>query len=616
MKERDRRRTGPATLHEKLRVPVRPDSKKRSGPGQNPAFGLQRTVGNQAVASLFESGAVQAKLRVSQPQDADEIEADRVAEQVVGDASASVAPSTAAGTIHRKCSCPGGVASCPACEEEEVEQTKGIHRKSSQPSQQEQSVRDDFLQSLGPGQPLDPGVQKSMESRFGRNFECVRVHTDAKADESARSINARAFTAGRDVVFGGGEYAPQSSAGRKLLAHELAHVVQQGKFNPTTTGRIQRRVNPEDVSSEMGGQQLSVTTAFTSGVIQLSPGDSVVVVAWSNSSPIATVQLPYPRINAHVPFDIPKRLLRKDPLQVPGIAHYRAGVTRQALAVERGEQAIAQEQTRKGGPRPGEISRLQGLQQRREQVLNRKLIQETMLNRFDSKIRRWVDFYNQQFGFTGSNASAGLDPNLVKSLFFQESQMGTSGEHLEIPPSHPVKSRFNIGQMIDSSASALLLMIRELQPALIAKHHLVTISLDLAAAQSELSHLRSLHNLTTAQQGRLALLEPLSHQNWEVFLWSYKAPGQATGFNDAVKDLFASAAPGQPALNLDYDFWIQTAVRWIFEKRRGVSSWDEAIRAYNGSGARAQHYRDAVQQRTQAATTAQASSSEFIPSGI
>lgn len=613
MKERDRRRRGPAKPEQISHIPERSDSKEQSAKAQNPVFGLQRTMGNQAIASLFGSGTVQAKLRVSQANDADEVEADRIADQMISSGAPLVTPA-ASSTIHRKCSCPGGVASCPACEEEEVEQAKGIHRKSNQSSQEELSVRDDFLHSLGPGQPLDPVVRKSMESRFGRNFEDVRIHTDAKAAESARSINARAFTAGRNVVFGGGEYAPQSREGGKLLSHELAHVVQQGKR--TTSGKVQRRVDPEDVSGEMIGAQLTVTGPFTSGSIHLTGGETVIVVAWSNSSPTVTVKLPLPHQQANIPFDIPKRLVQVDSTQVAGMAHYSAGVSQQARTVERGEQAIAQEQTRKGGPRPGEISRLQGLQQRREQVLNRKLIQERMMNRFDAKIQQVVLHYNQQFGFTGSNASAGLDPNLVKSLFFQESQMGTSGEHLEVLPSHPVKSRFNIGQMIDSSASALLLMIRELQPALIAKHHLANISQELAAAQSELSHLKSLTIRTPAQQNRMAVLEPLSHQNWEVFLWSYKAPGQATGFGDAVQELFGTAAPGQPSLNLDYDFWIQAAVRWIFEKRSGVSSWAEAIRAYNGSGVAAQHYRDAVRQRAQAASAAQASQTEFVPSGI
>jgi outer membrane protein OmpA-like peptidoglycan-associated protein len=83
----------------------------------------------------------------------------------------------------------------------------------------------DVVQS--PGEPLDPPTRALMEPRFGRDFSQVRVHTDAEAAESARSVDALAFTVGRDVVFGAGLYAPTTSVGQRLLAHELAHVLQQ-----------------------------------------------------------------------------------------------------------------------------------------------------------------------------------------------------------------------------------------------------------------------------------------------------------------------------------------------------------------------------------------------------
>jgi hypothetical protein len=93
-----------------------------------------------------------------------------------------------------------------------------------------------------PGHPLDVGTRASMEPRFGADFGSVRVHTDAQAAESAQAINARAYTVGRDVVFGAGQYAPGTGAGRRLLAHELAHVVQQREAGGTLFGgpHIQR----------------------------------------------------------------------------------------------------------------------------------------------------------------------------------------------------------------------------------------------------------------------------------------------------------------------------------------------------------------------------------------
>jgi len=77
------------------------------------------------------------------------------------------------------------------------------------------------------GRPLDPGTRRYMESRIGFDFSKVRVHTDTRAAASARSLGAHAYTVGSSVVFGAGRYAPESTAGRKLLAHELTHVVQQ-----------------------------------------------------------------------------------------------------------------------------------------------------------------------------------------------------------------------------------------------------------------------------------------------------------------------------------------------------------------------------------------------------
>lgn len=80
-----------------------------------------------------------------------------------------------------------------------------------------------------PGQPLDPGVREAFEPRFGHDFSQVRVHTGARAAESARALHARAYTSGQDIVFGPGRYDPGSRSGRTLIAHELAHTVQQGR---------------------------------------------------------------------------------------------------------------------------------------------------------------------------------------------------------------------------------------------------------------------------------------------------------------------------------------------------------------------------------------------------
>ncbi len=91
-----------------------------------------------------------------------------------------------------------------------------------------------------PGQPLDRGARAFFEPRFGYDFSAVRVHADARAAGTAAALNARAYTAGRNIVFASGEYAPGSDAGRRLLAHELAHVLQQSG-SPASVPAIQRQ---------------------------------------------------------------------------------------------------------------------------------------------------------------------------------------------------------------------------------------------------------------------------------------------------------------------------------------------------------------------------------------
>jgi hypothetical protein len=92
-----------------------------------------------------------------------------------------------------------------------------------------------------PGRPLDSTTRTFMETRFGHDFSHVRLHTDTRAAESARAVNAQAYTVGRDVVFGTGQYWPEAYDGRKLLVHELVHVVQQSR--PTSPAPMTRWIS-------------------------------------------------------------------------------------------------------------------------------------------------------------------------------------------------------------------------------------------------------------------------------------------------------------------------------------------------------------------------------------
>jgi Domain of unknown function (DUF4157) len=113
--------------------------------------------------------------------------------------------------------------------------------------EEEPSLVKDVVGSGG-GSPLSGETRGFMESRLGADFGDVRVHTDAKASESARSVQAHAYTVGNDVVFQSGKYEPESDSGKKMLAHELTHVVQQrsGPVEGTPAAGGIKVSNPSD----------------------------------------------------------------------------------------------------------------------------------------------------------------------------------------------------------------------------------------------------------------------------------------------------------------------------------------------------------------------------------
>lgn len=166
---------------------------------------------------------------------------------------------------------------------------------------------DDVVRS--PGQPLDPGVRELMEPRFAHDFSGVQVHADPEAAASARSMGARAYTIGRHVVFGPGEYRPQTASGAKLLAHELTHVVQQEGH-----GGLPNR--PLDLSrpgdaSEAEAEEIGRSVAGASGERVRRPGHRTELqVARQKLSPFVDKF-----------FDDEEDLLARGPLVNPLIGH-------------------------------------------------------------------------------------------------------------------------------------------------------------------------------------------------------------------------------------------------------------------------------------------------------
>ncbi len=236
----------------------------------------QRKRGLQSSESV-----AQPKLNIGRPGDRFEREADSMADRVMGTSGPGSFPAASSGGL-----LSGGITSLqakplgdesllqrqpatgPALDEEEdaLEHTDGNVREMEEsnvmakhePGAGREPVDASDLETVrsavsgkSAGTPLDGGTREFMESRFGHDFSQVRVHTDATADRAAGSIRARAFTQGSNIWFARGQYQPNNEAGRRLLAHELTHTIQQQGGAPAL-GTIQRAICPDSCVEPVG----------------------------------------------------------------------------------------------------------------------------------------------------------------------------------------------------------------------------------------------------------------------------------------------------------------------------------------------------------------------------
>jgi hypothetical protein len=229
---------------------------------------LQRNAGNRAVTQVLETEGgkrpptgdvykkkrfgLQTKLTVNEPGDIYEREADRIADQVMAAPAHSAINGAPPGSQRFSGQSNGQMAAAPASVDQAL---------------------------ASPGRPLEPALRQDMEQRFGYDFSRVRVHADGGAANAARAVQARAYTSGRDIVFGSGEYAPATVDGKSLLAHELVHVVQQAAG---TAGSIQGALAvqsqaPKDTDKEIAEKKCltpishSMMDAGHGGMIQRQP---------------------------------------------------------------------------------------------------------------------------------------------------------------------------------------------------------------------------------------------------------------------------------------------------------------------------------------------------------
>jgi Domain of unknown function (DUF4157)/Lysine-specific metallo-endopeptidase len=205
---------------------------------------------------------IQARLQVGAVNDPLEREADQVADRIMQmPAPASVSSSASGEVVRRKCQSCGDeenqkrtvLRKCQSCSEEEEKSKKEeatpdklSRKETGRPAAVDGPATPAMAGEVicSPGQPLDPATRAFFEPRFGYDFSRVRIHNDAPASAAAHAVNALAYTVGKDVVFGAAQFAPDTTKGLHLLAHELTHVIQQSdrpNATRTPTNPVPRR---------------------------------------------------------------------------------------------------------------------------------------------------------------------------------------------------------------------------------------------------------------------------------------------------------------------------------------------------------------------------------------
>ncbi|MBL8499013.1 MAG: DUF4157 domain-containing protein [Nitrosomonas sp.] len=175
---------------------------------------------------------LQRKLSIGASNDPLEQEADRVADQVMAAPRHSVVNATA----------------------------PHIQRFTGHASEGANAAPDSVDRVLAnSGRPFEPALRQDMELRFGYDFSQVRVHTGSAAEQSAREVNANAYTVGHNIVFGVGQFAPETQNGQRLIAHELTHVVQQSGSDRITVGQNHAKHDLSPIA-DLGRSTINYTT--------------------------------------------------------------------------------------------------------------------------------------------------------------------------------------------------------------------------------------------------------------------------------------------------------------------------------------------------------------------
>ncbi|MCH6236264.1 DUF4157 domain-containing protein [Cognataquiflexum rubidum] len=181
--------------------------------------------------SFFSATPIQTKLKVNQPGDKYEVEADQVAEQVIQKISASESDTSSPSQKNEPFITPNptSVHLKGNSDDENLSQTLMTKRTNAETPVVSSKTSSQLFTSKGGGNPLPKNTQSEMEQAFVTDFSKVKIHTDTSAATLSKNLGAMAFTHGADIYFNSGKFDPDSQSGKKLLAHELTHFIQKSK---------------------------------------------------------------------------------------------------------------------------------------------------------------------------------------------------------------------------------------------------------------------------------------------------------------------------------------------------------------------------------------------------
>jgi hypothetical protein len=227
------------------------------------ACGSHTSAGGECEECAKKKSLLQRKLTIGASNDPLEQEADRIAEQVMS------APLNSAVN-----------ATPPKIQRFTGQASEGLNTA---------PVSVDHVLATSSGRPLEPAIRKNMEQRFGRDFSLVRIFTGGAAEQSALDMQANAYTVGKNIVFGAGQYVPETQEGQKLIAHELTHVIQQNASGAAI--RVQRFAPCRhllDASEQTRVREDNVRDSVLGDIRRLGPAETEFPILGGTAAPLRT----------------------------------------------------------------------------------------------------------------------------------------------------------------------------------------------------------------------------------------------------------------------------------------------------------------------------------------